>query len=140
MIKNPDTTTPTLIIRLQAILRYGALVLIKRNDPRIRDITPAIEGIPPNPISISKIKRIMDKNGFDVKEGRKILRFVFPSVDEAFQVLMAIDFDNELIDEGKTRLRFSHDPEGYLTGKDTQAMKAEPPSLAQNTFVRCVRV
>jgi hypothetical protein len=61
---------------------------------------------------ISMIKKLLDERGFGVKEERRILRFVFPSVDEAFEILMAVDFDNELLDEGKTRLR------NILSGKE----------------------
>jgi hypothetical protein len=56
-------------------------------------------------VRISRIKKLLDENGFTVKEERRILRFVFPDVDGAFQILMAVDFDNELPDEGKARLR-----------------------------------
>jgi hypothetical protein len=61
---------------------------------------------------ITKIKSLLDKNGFDAREARKVLRFVFPDADEAFQVLMAVDFDNELTEDGSKRLR------NFLSGKE----------------------
>jgi len=61
--------------------------------------------------SDSRKKRSMDikkwilESGFNVKEERRLLKFLFPDADEAIEIFSALGFDNSLSDEERLSLK-----------------------------------
>ena len=53
---------------------------------------------------VKNIKKWLSENGFAVKEKRKTLKFLFPSVDEAVKIMSAMGFQNKLTKKEKEKL------------------------------------
>jgi len=54
---------------------------------------------------IENIKKWISECGFKVKEKRKLLKFLFPDVDEAIDVFSALGFKNEITEKEKLKLK-----------------------------------
>jgi ubiquinone/menaquinone biosynthesis C-methylase UbiE len=53
---------------------------------------------------IAEIKRWISEAGFKVKETRKTLNFIFPSIEEAVEIMSALGFSNTLSESEKQKL------------------------------------
>ena len=51
------------------------------------------------------IKKWILESGFNVKEERRLLKFLFPGADEAIEIFSALGFDNNLSDEERLSLK-----------------------------------
>jgi len=54
---------------------------------------------------ITEIKKLISNCGFKVKEKRKLLKFLFPNLDEAIEIFSALSFNNDLSVKEKLKLR-----------------------------------
>jgi len=54
---------------------------------------------------VVKIKKLLRKNGFKLKEKKKLLKFVFPDINEAFEIINAMEFRNKLNSAEKEKIR-----------------------------------
>ena len=51
------------------------------------------------------IKKWILESGFNVKEERKLLKFLFPDIDETIEIFSALGFNNDLSEKEKLRLK-----------------------------------
>ncbi len=51
------------------------------------------------------VKKWILESGFNVKEERRLLKFLFPNVNEAIDIFSALGFNNDLTEKEKSRLK-----------------------------------